>query len=109
VVEAVDEHQTAVFVLTLTMAAMLAGLCVGRGGTILALSVFSLASGLSFPIQRQLLNEAIVNSATRATLLSIESIIDRRCAPWLPSCWVIISGAARCMHFFCRPPQPPPR
>ncbi|WP_394832682.1 MFS transporter [Pendulispora rubella] len=71
-------NQNAVFVLTLTMAGALAALVpMGVAGTIAALSVFSLASGLSFPIQRQLLNEAIVNSDARATLLSIESIIDR--------------------------------
>ncbi|WP_394843214.1 MFS transporter [Pendulispora brunnea] len=71
-------NQNAVFVLTLIMAGALAALVpMGVAGTVAALSVFSLASGLSFPIQRQLLNEAIVNSDTRATLLSIESIIDR--------------------------------
>jgi len=67
-----------VFVLTLAMAVTLAlaGL-LGIVGSVLALCVFSLACGLSFPIQRALLNAAITDSRYRATLLSIESIIDR--------------------------------
>jgi len=71
-------NRVSVFGLTLVMAGALAALVpAGIIGTIAALSLFSLASGLSFPIQKQLLNDAIVNSTTRATLLSIESIIDR--------------------------------
>jgi MFS family permease len=67
-----------VFLLTLAMAVTLAlaGL-LGIVGSVLALCVFSLACGLSFPIQRALLNAAITDSRYRATLLSIESIIDR--------------------------------
>ncbi|WP_394825537.1 MFS transporter [Pendulispora albinea] len=71
-------NRTAVFVLTWTMALALAALVpAGSAGTVVALCVFSVASGLSFPIQRQLLNDAIVDSTTRATLLSMESIVDR--------------------------------
>lgn len=44
---------------------------------IMALSLFSLAAGLAFPIQRQVLNDAISDSSIRATILSLESIIDR--------------------------------
>jgi MFS family permease len=67
-----------VFLLTLAMAVTLAlaGL-LGIVGSVIALCVFSLACGLSFPIQRALLNAAITDSRYRATLLSIESIIDR--------------------------------
>jgi MFS family permease len=67
-----------VFLLTLAMAVTLAlaGL-LGIVGSVTALCVFSLACGLSFPIQRALLNAAITDSRYRATLLSIESIIDR--------------------------------
>ncbi|EWM16955.1 MFS transporter [Kutzneria sp. 744] len=67
-----------VFLLTIAMAVTLAlaGL-MGIVGSVIALCVFSLACGLSFPIQRALLNAAITDSRYRATLLSIESIIDR--------------------------------
>lgn len=67
-----------VFVLTVVMAVTLAlaGL-LGTVGAVVALCLFSLACGLSFPIQRALLNAAITDSRYRATLLSIESIIDR--------------------------------
>ncbi|WP_433244116.1 MFS transporter [Streptosporangium sp. CA-135522] len=67
-----------VFVLTAVMAAALALLVpAGLAGTVLCLCVFSLASGLIFPIQRQLINSAIPGSRHRATLLSLESLIDR--------------------------------
>lgn len=45
-------------------------------GTVISLCVFSLALGLSFPIQKQLINDHITGPS-RATILSIESIIDR--------------------------------
>ncbi|WP_086825308.1 MFS transporter [Allokutzneria sp. NRRL B-24872] len=68
----------AVFVLTVVMAGTLALTVPGNGvATIAALCVFALAMGLSFPIQRQLINDAIPPTPYRATLLSIESIIDR--------------------------------
>lgn len=68
----------AVFVLTLIMAATLGALpLVGPIGALVMLCVFSIATGLSFPIQRQLLNDAIVDSSSRASMLSVESIIDR--------------------------------
>ncbi|MEV6841514.1 MFS transporter [Streptomyces sp. NPDC051133] len=46
-------------------------------GTVASLCVFSLASGLAFPIQRRLINRAIPEADLRATLLSVESLIDR--------------------------------
>ena len=45
--------------------------------TLFALCCFSYIIGLSFPIQRQLINEAIPEPKLRASLLSSESIIDR--------------------------------
>ncbi|MGW6934135.1 MFS transporter [Lentzea sp. NPDC054927] len=68
----------AVFVLTTIMALCLALLApAGLVGVIICLCVFSLATGLSFPIQRQLVNDAITDPRSRATLLSVESLIDR--------------------------------
>ncbi len=45
--------------------------------TILSLCFFSFIIGLSYPIQKQLMNEAIPEPRLRASLLSTESIIDR--------------------------------
>ncbi len=45
--------------------------------TLVALCLFSYVIGISFPIQRQLINEAIPEPRLRASLLSSESIIDR--------------------------------
>lgn len=68
----------AVFLITIVMALTLAGtVFAGIPGTIALLCVFALAGGFSFPIQRQLINDAIPETPYRATLLSIESIIDR--------------------------------
>ena len=41
------------------------------------MSVFALACGLAYPIQRKLLNDAIPEPSLRATLLSVESLLDR--------------------------------
>ncbi len=66
------------FVLTVIMAVCLALLVpFGIVGVVVCLCVFSLATGLSFPVQRQLVNDAITDPRSRATLLSIESLIDR--------------------------------
>jgi len=45
--------------------------------TIFSLCLFSFVIGISFPIQRQLMNQAIPEPKLRASLLSSESIIDR--------------------------------
>jgi hypothetical protein len=67
-----------VFVLTGVMAVSLSLVAVsGSVGTVIWLCVFCLATGLSFPIQRQLLNDAIPDSKYRATVLSVESLVDR--------------------------------
>lgn len=74
----------AVFLLTAVMAGCLALLPFSSHWTTVAwLCVFSYAAGLSFPIQRQLLNDAIVDSRFRATLLSVESILDRAVCAWV--------------------------
>ena len=49
--------------------------------------LFSLFAGLAFPIQRQLVNDAITDSRFRATLLSIESIFNRLMSS--PTAWVM--------------------
>jgi hypothetical protein len=49
----------------------------GQMGTLLGFCLFSFAAGVAFPVQKQLLNDAITHSSTRATALSLESIIDR--------------------------------
>ncbi|MFJ1764111.1 MFS transporter [Amycolatopsis sp. NPDC088138] len=67
-----------VFTLTIVMALCL-GFLVPAGAipTVLLLCVFAVATGISFPIQKQLLNDSIPDSRYRATLLSMESIVDR--------------------------------
>lgn len=68
----------AVSLLSGLMALTLAAIPFAREmGTILSLCVFSFVTGLAFPIQRQLINDAIGPSPYRATLISIESILDR--------------------------------
>jgi MFS family permease len=67
-----------VLVLTVLMAVALALVIpMGLAGTMVCLAVFSLASGLAFPVQRKLVNQAITEPARRATLLSVESLADR--------------------------------
>ena len=74
----------AVFLVTFVMAICLFFIPYSeKMGTVVWLCVFSYATGLSFPIQRQLLNDAITDSRFRATLLSVESIIDRAACAWV--------------------------
>ncbi|MEV0412927.1 MFS transporter [Streptomyces sp. NPDC050448] len=69
---------TAVTVLSVVMALTLAATTLtGRLGTILWLCVFAAAAGLAYPVQRNLINAAIPPTPYRATLLSVESIVDR--------------------------------
>lgn len=49
----------------------------GKISTLFAYGLFSYAVGLSYPVQRQLMNDAIPNPEYRASLLSVESLIDR--------------------------------
>jgi hypothetical protein len=53
------------------------------------LCLFSLACGFAYPIQRQLLNDTITEDGHRATLMSLESIIDRAVCAWVAA---ILSG-----------------
>ncbi|MFI8281193.1 MFS transporter [Streptomyces sp. NPDC085929] len=67
-----------VSVLSVVMALTLAATTLSGGlGTILWLCVFAAAVGLAYPVQRNLINAAIPPTPYRATLLSVESIIDR--------------------------------
>ncbi|KUJ65615.1 hypothetical protein ACZ90_45790 [Streptomyces albus subsp. albus] len=69
---------TLVSLLSLAMAAILAGTTLG--GPLPALTLlclFSAITGLAYPLQRKLVNDAIPHGAPRATLLSAESIVDR--------------------------------
>jgi MFS family permease len=76
----------AVFVFTLIMAGTLSAIALsGMAGTAVALAVFALVGGLSFPIQRQLLNDTIPDARYRATLMSMESIVDRAVNAWVAS------------------------
>ncbi len=74
----------AVHVLTFGIAATLALLPLANHGlTVALLCIFSVIVGVSFPIQKQLINDAITDSTYRATLLSIESIVDRAVCAWV--------------------------
>jgi MFS family permease len=68
----------AVFATSLVTAASLPAMVIGGvPGTLVGLGVFSLATGLAYPIQRRLVVETIPDARYRATLLSVESIADR--------------------------------
>lgn len=74
----------AVFLLTLVMALSCTLMAwASAAGAILWLSVFSLAVGFSYPIQRQVLNDAIPDSRYRASFLSVESLLDRAVCAWV--------------------------
>ncbi|MEV6827976.1 MFS transporter [Amycolatopsis sp. NPDC051102] len=67
-----------VFTLTIVMALCLGAMVfVGPFPAVVLLCVFAVATGIAFPIQKQLLNDSIPDSRYRATLLSMESIVDR--------------------------------
>ncbi|KOG52933.1 hypothetical protein ADK76_30320 [Streptomyces griseoflavus] len=67
-----------VSVLSLVLAGTLAGITLGGPWAVVALlCVFAAAAGFAYPIQRKLVNDAVPAGAPRATLLSIESIVDR--------------------------------
>ncbi|MFG2137888.1 MFS transporter [Streptomyces sp. NPDC048650] len=67
-----------VSLLSLAMAAALAGITLGGPWTVVALlCLFAAVTGFAYPLQRKLVNDAIPAGAPRATLLSVESIVDR--------------------------------
>ncbi len=90
----------AVFFLTAVMAVSLGLMAWGTQVSIVILfCIFSYATGLSFPVQRQLLNDAISNSSFRATIMSFESIIDRAVCAWTASLMGAYLSAGQLNHF----------
>ncbi|MBI2606246.1 MAG: MFS transporter [Deltaproteobacteria bacterium] len=49
----------------------------GQVAALIGLCVFAFGVGLSTPVQMQMMNDAIPDSGVRATVLSLESIVDR--------------------------------
>lgn len=68
---------TAVVVLTFVACGSMGLMVLGATGTVVGLMVFALAAGAVFPIQKQLMNDAIGDLGSRATILSVESMVDR--------------------------------
>ncbi|MER6415301.1 MFS transporter [Streptomyces humidus] len=67
-----------VSVLSLALAGTLAAMTLGGPWVVVVLlCLFAAATGFAFPVQRKLVNDAIPAHAPRATLLSVESIVDR--------------------------------
>ncbi|MFF3313856.1 hypothetical protein [Streptomyces sp. NPDC002952] len=69
-----------VSLLTVALALALALAATTLGGpvtVVVLLCVFAGITGLVYPVQRKLMNDAIPKDAPRATLLSVESILDR--------------------------------
>jgi hypothetical protein len=95
----------AVFVLTVVLGISVGAMAWGGAGfagqasVVFWLCLFSLAFGLAFPIQRQLLNDAIPDSRYRATLLSIESLMDRAVCAWVAAILADMMGAGKMNSF----------
>ncbi|GGP81072.1 MFS transporter [Streptomyces melanogenes] len=67
-----------VSILSLVLAGTLAAMTLGGSWAVIALlCLFAAATGFAYPIQRKLVNDAVPPDAPRATLLSVESIVDR--------------------------------
>ncbi|MFF0141308.1 MFS transporter [Streptomyces sp. NPDC005227] len=67
-----------VSLLSVALAVTLAGTVVGGPWAVAGLlCVFAAFTGFCYPVQRKLINDAIPEGAPRATLLSVESIVDR--------------------------------
>jgi MFS family permease len=67
-----------VSVLSLALAGTLAAMTLGGPWVVVALlCLFAAATGFAYPVQRKLVNDAVPPQAPRATLLSVESIVDR--------------------------------
>lgn len=74
----------AVFWLTLGMGTCCFGLAHSSWiGCLVWLNVFSVITGLSYPVQRQVMNEHIPDSDYRASMLSAESLVDRAVCAWV--------------------------
>ncbi|MFJ9822355.1 MFS transporter [Streptomyces sp. NPDC101151] len=67
-----------VSLLSVALAVSLAGTALGGPWLVVALlCAFAAITGFVYPVQRKLINDAIPADAPRATLLSVESIVDR--------------------------------
>ncbi|MEV0522126.1 MFS transporter [Streptomyces sp. NPDC050439] len=67
-----------VSILSLVLAGTLAAMTLGGPWAVVALlCLFAAATGFAYPVQRKLVNDAVPPHAPRATLLSVESIVDR--------------------------------
>lgn len=67
-----------VSLLSVALAVVLAGTALGGPWLVVALlCAFAAITGFVYPVQRKLINDAIPAGAPRATLLSVESIVDR--------------------------------
>ncbi|MFD7613103.1 MFS transporter [Streptomyces sp. NPDC059828] len=67
-----------VSVLSVALAVTLVGVAAGGPwSAVVLLCVFAAITGFVYPLQRSLVNDAIPKAAPRATLLSVESIVDR--------------------------------
>ncbi|MGK5641199.1 MFS transporter [Streptomyces sp. URMC 126] len=67
-----------VSLLSLALAGSLAAMTFGGPWAVVALlCLFAAATGFAYPVQRKLVNDAVPAHAPRATLLSVESIVDR--------------------------------
>ncbi|WP_367038298.1 MFS transporter [Streptomyces sp. Je 1-332] len=67
-----------VSVLSLVLAATLAAMTLGGPWAVVTLlCLFAAAAGFAYPVQRKLVNDAVPAHAPRATLLSVESTVDR--------------------------------
>ncbi|MEK6579764.1 MAG: MFS transporter, partial [Bdellovibrionota bacterium] len=89
-----------VFALTLVLAGSLVVIGeFGKIGVVIAFSVYALATGMVFPIQRQLLNDVIPDSRYRATLLSMESLVDRAVCAYVASFLGVFVTTGRIQEF----------
>ncbi|MEV5943883.1 MFS transporter [Streptomyces sp. NPDC051994] len=67
-----------VSILSLVLAGTLAAMALGGPwAVVVLLCLFAAATGFVYPVQRKLVNDAVPANAPRATLLSIESMVDR--------------------------------
>ncbi len=74
----------AVFWLTLAMGTCCWGLAnCSWFGCLVWLNLFSVITGLAYPVQRQVMNEHIPDSDYRASMLSAESLMDRAVCAWV--------------------------
>ena len=77
-VRSLSNDLSTVTVSTLILSFTLIGISLGNQVFVIAgFCIFSLAAGVAFPVQKQLLNDAITYPGQRATILSMESLIDR--------------------------------